>query len=113
PLAGGRWFIRARVRARRHESPRPDLLFLAVPAGGAGGEAIIRACGEMGRSRAARGRAGPVRPRRMAAGLRNFYTGSGSHRSAGADMPLSVECPECGARYNVPDKLAGKRAKCK
>src|SRR6184192_2244960 len=28
-------------------------------------------------------------------------------------MPLSVECPECGARYNVPDKLAGKRAKCK
>jgi predicted Zn finger-like uncharacterized protein len=28
-------------------------------------------------------------------------------------MPLSVVCPECGARYNVPDKLAGKRAKCK
>jgi predicted Zn finger-like uncharacterized protein len=28
-------------------------------------------------------------------------------------MPLSVECPECGARYNVPDKLAGKKARCK
>lgn len=28
-------------------------------------------------------------------------------------MPLSVECRECGAQYNVPDKLAGKRAKCK
>ena len=28
-------------------------------------------------------------------------------------MPLSVECQECGTKYNVPDKLAGKRAKCK
>jgi predicted Zn finger-like uncharacterized protein len=28
-------------------------------------------------------------------------------------MPLSVECPECGTRYNVPDKLAGKKARCK
>lgn len=28
-------------------------------------------------------------------------------------MPLSVECRECGAQYNVPDRLAGKRAKCK
>jgi prepilin-type processing-associated H-X9-DG protein len=28
-------------------------------------------------------------------------------------MPLSVDCPECGAHYNVPDKLAGKKARCK
>ena len=28
-------------------------------------------------------------------------------------MPLSVECPECGAKYNVSEALAGKRAKCK
>ena len=28
-------------------------------------------------------------------------------------MALQVECQECGARYNVGENLAGKRAKCK
>ena len=28
-------------------------------------------------------------------------------------MPLSVQCGECGAKYSVDEKLAGKRAKCK
>src|SRR5688572_17733404 len=28
-------------------------------------------------------------------------------------MPLPVQCGHCGARYNVDDRLAGKRAKCK
>lgn len=28
-------------------------------------------------------------------------------------MSLNVECPECATKYKVPDKLAGKRAKCK
>src|SRR6476469_2557544 len=28
-------------------------------------------------------------------------------------MALSVECPECGARYNVGDNMAGKKARCK
>ena len=28
-------------------------------------------------------------------------------------MSLSVQCGECGAKYNVSDALAGKRAKCK
>jgi hypothetical protein len=28
-------------------------------------------------------------------------------------MALSVQCGSCGARYNVDEKLAGKRAKCK
>src|SRR5438045_1662999 len=28
-------------------------------------------------------------------------------------MPNSLGCPGCGKRYDVDDRLAGKRAKCK
>ena len=28
-------------------------------------------------------------------------------------MAISVQCGECGARYNVNESMAGKRAKCK
>jgi hypothetical protein len=28
-------------------------------------------------------------------------------------MPISLQCPACGANYNLPEQMAGKQAKCK